>query len=110
SDLEFAHFPFCVGLHVELRYHCFEEFKVLAYYLPDFTLNHMYCSEIILVIPEEIDTNLADVVENLMPKTSNGDPKGCLNSLISALKRVKLKKMDEEQGILNNTKDERLII
>ncbi|GKD31563.1 hypothetical protein Tco_1242341 [Tanacetum coccineum] len=55
--------------------------------------------EIILAISEELDTTPTDgVVKNLMPKTSNGYPEGCLNSLISALKRVKLKKMDEEQA------------
>ncbi|PWA66494.1 AAA-ATPase [Artemisia annua] len=52
--------------------------------------------EIILVISEEIDMTPADVVENLMPKTSYGDPEGCLNSLIGALKTTKLKKTDED--------------
>ncbi|PWA66493.1 hypothetical protein CTI12_AA326730 [Artemisia annua] len=66
--------------------------------------------KIILVILEEIDMTPADVVENLMPKTSYGDPEGCLNSLIGALKTTKLKKTDEDQEILKNRKEDRLII
>ncbi|GKD22366.1 hypothetical protein Tco_1224069 [Tanacetum coccineum] len=81
--------------HIELEYCSFEAFKVLAY-------NYLYLESHVLfdkihVMLEEVDMTPADVAENLMPKTSPGDPEGCLSSLIRALEAVKLKKVEEEE-------------
>nr|XP_043606617.1 AAA-ATPase At3g28580-like [Erigeron canadensis] len=81
--------------HIEMGYCSFEAFKVLA-------KNYLYLEshelfDEIRVMLEETDMTPADVAENLMPKTSPGDPEMSLKNLIGALGAVKLKKIAEDE-------------
>ncbi|XP_071694213.1 AAA-ATPase ASD, mitochondrial-like [Rutidosis leptorrhynchoides] len=83
-----------MDMHIELGYCCFEAFKVLAN-------NYLYIDshelfDRIRIMLGETDITPADVAENLMPKSSPGDPERCLKSLINALETLKLKKIEEE--------------
>ncbi|GKB02702.1 AAA-ATPase ASD, mitochondrial-like protein [Tanacetum coccineum] len=81
--------------HIELGYCSFDAFKVLENnYL--YLKSHVLFDKIHFML-EEVDMTPPDVAENLMPKTSPGDPEGCLSSLIRALEAVKPKKIEEEE-------------
>ncbi|KAA8530298.1 hypothetical protein F0562_005007 [Nyssa sinensis] len=73
--------------HIELSYCNFEAFMVLAKNYLDVDSHHMF--DTIRGLLEEINMTPADVAENLMPKTINGDAETCLDSLIQALQIVK---------------------
>ncbi|KAI3858922.1 hypothetical protein MKW98_028655 [Papaver atlanticum] len=73
--------------HIELSYCGFEGFKILAKNYLDIDYHELF--EPIKCLIEETQMTPADVAENLMPKTINGDPEICLNNLIEGLEKAK---------------------
>ncbi|OVA08018.1 AAA+ ATPase domain [Macleaya cordata] len=73
--------------HIELSYCGFEGFKILARNYLDLDSHHLF--EPIRCLIGETQMTPADVAENLMPKTINGDPEICLKNLIEALEKAK---------------------
>ncbi|GJV44435.1 AAA-ATPase ASD, mitochondrial-like protein [Tanacetum coccineum] len=66
--------------HIELGYCSFDAFKVLENnYL--YLKSHVLFDKIRFML-EEVDMTPPDAAENLMPKTSPGDPEGCLISFV----------------------------
>ncbi|CAK9166170.1 unnamed protein product [Ilex paraguariensis] len=66
--------------HIELSYFSFEAFKVLAKNYLNLETHHLFVK--IRELLEEINMSLADVAENLLPKTVPGDAETCWESLI----------------------------
>jgi chaperone BCS1 len=73
--------------HIELSYCRFEAFKVLAKNYLQIESHSLFgkISELL----EETDMSPADVAEDLMPKSTSGDPTLCLEGLIQALEKAK---------------------
>ncbi|KAF9625523.1 hypothetical protein IFM89_023834 [Coptis chinensis] len=95
--------------HVEMSYCTFGAFKVLAKNYLDLDTHHLF--EIIEQMLGVTQITPADVAENLMPKTKNGNFADiCLQNLVQALKNVqeeaKLKVVDEAKECDLCTKDE----
>ncbi|KAF6151413.1 hypothetical protein GIB67_020637 [Kingdonia uniflora] len=73
--------------HIEMSYCGFEGFKVLAKNYLDITSHDLF--ETIRQLFDETQITPADVAENLMPKTVNGDAETSLKNLIEAFENVK---------------------
>ncbi|XP_010272180.1 PREDICTED: AAA-ATPase ASD, mitochondrial [Nelumbo nucifera] len=73
--------------HIELSYCTFEAFKVLAKNYLNLDSHELF--EKIGRLMEETKITPADVAENLMPKTLNGNAESCLENLIKALETAK---------------------
>ncbi|CAH2045050.1 unnamed protein product [Thlaspi arvense] len=83
--------------HIEMSYCKFEAFKVLAKNYLDIESHGLY-GEIERML-EETDMSLADVAENLMPKSDEEDADVCLKRLVKSLEEEKerAKKLAEEE-------------
>ncbi|KAF5190138.1 Aaa-atpase [Thalictrum thalictroides] len=98
--------------HIELSYCSFGAFKVLAKNYLDLESHHLF--ETIKHLLEETQMTPADVAENLMPKTINGNfAELCLENLIQALENTKeeakLKAGEEAKERDSSTKDEAVV-
>ncbi|KAI3926551.1 hypothetical protein MKX01_011447 [Papaver californicum] len=106
--------------HIELSYCGFEGLKILAKNYLDIDSHELF--KPIKRLIDETQMTPADVAENLMPKTINGDPEICLNNLIQGLEKAKQdaklkaeeeakekeleKKKEEEEKEVQTRKDE----
>ncbi|GLU01980.1 hypothetical protein SLE2022_192550 [Rubroshorea leprosula] len=93
--------------HIEMSYHYFEAFKILAKNYLDVD-SHPLFKEIGRLL-EEINMAPADVAKNLMPKSMDDDKETCLENLIEAFKTVKeeARKKEMEEARLKAEKEEK---
>ncbi|PSS30431.1 AAA-ATPase [Actinidia chinensis var. chinensis] len=94
--------------HIELSYCSFEAFKVLARNYLDLDSHELFAK--IRVLLEETKTSPADVAENLMPKSAEGDADTCLENLIKAIEAAKeeARLKAEEEARLKAEEEEKL--
>ncbi|OIW21704.1 hypothetical protein TanjilG_08324 [Lupinus angustifolius] len=75
--------------HIELSYSGYEAFKVLAKNYLDVESHSLF--PIIEKLLGETHMTLADVAENLTPKSNHEDSESCFQSLIKSLEEPKKK-------------------
>lgn len=73
--------------HIELSYCCYETFKVLVKNYLDLETHELF--EAISRQLKETNMTLADVAENLMPKSAEENADVCLKNLIQSLEDAK---------------------